>query len=138
MKITLDIAEKIAQKCVDKAEEINVPMIISIMGDDGRLIVFKKMNNALPVSIKISQAKAYTAYALKMRSDELGKLSQPGEMLYGIDTVCDDIVLFGGGIPLKVKGELVGSIGVSGGSVEEDITVAEAGEDFFNNRYTSN
>jgi len=137
MKINLSIAEKISEKCLEKAEQINVPMIISIVGDDGRLISFKKMDNALPVSIQISQAKAYTAYALKMRSDELGELAQPGEMLYGIDTACENIVLFGGGIPLKINGDVVGAVGVSGGSVEEDMTVAEAGVEFFNNRYTS-
>jgi len=72
MEMNLNIAEKISEKCLEKAEKINVPMIISIVGNDGRLITFKKMDGALPVSIKISQAKAYTAYALKMRSDELG------------------------------------------------------------------
>ncbi|CCU77911.1 hypothetical protein HSACCH_00265 [Halanaerobium saccharolyticum subsp. saccharolyticum DSM 6643] len=137
MEINLNIAEKISEKCLEKAEKINVPMIISIVGDDGRLIIFKKMDGALPVSIKISQAKAYTAYALKMRSDKLGELSQPGKMLYGIDTVCDNIVLFGGGFPLKVNGEVIGALGVSGGSVEEDMSVAEAGVKFFNNRYTN-
>jgi len=58
-------------------------------------------------------------------------------MLYGIDTVCDNIVLFGGGFPLKVNGEVIGALGVSGGSVEEDMSVAEAGVNFFNNRYTN-
>lgn len=137
MKLSLNIAEKIAEECLKKAERMNIAMVISVLGDDGKLITFKRMDNALPVSIDLAPAKAYTAYALRMTTEELGEISKPGEMLYGIDTSCENIVLFGGGIPLRSQGEVIGAVGVSGGSVDEDIEVAQAGVKFFVNRYTS-
>ncbi|RCW45659.1 MULTISPECIES: heme-binding protein [unclassified Halanaerobium] len=137
MKISLNIAEKIAEQCQKKAEKMNLAAVISVVGDDGKLITFKKMDNALPISIELAPAKAYTAYALRMTTQELGEISSPGNMLYGIDTSCENIVLFGGGIPLKSQGEVVGAVGVSGGTVDEDIEIAESGAEFFVNRYTS-
>lgn len=137
MKLSLSIAEKISEQCQKKAERMNLAVVIAVVGDDGKLISFKRMDNALPVSIELAPAKAYTAYALRMTTSELGEISGPGDMLYGIDSSCENIVLFGGGIPLKSQGEVIGAVGISGGTADEDIEVAEAGVEFFVNRYTS-
>ena len=138
MKINLKIAENIANKCFEKAKEINVPMSIAIVGNDGQLIYFKRMDGALPISIDLAPAKAYSAYSLRMTTEKLKTLTEPGEMLYGLDKSCENIVIFGGGIPLKFNSEVIGAVGVSGGSVQEDIEVADSGVNFFENRYTTN
>ena len=138
MKINLTIAENIANKCFEKAKKINIPMSIAIIGNDGQLVHFKRMDGALPISIELAPAKAYTAYSLRMTTEKLKTLTKPGEMLYGLDTSCENIVIFGGGIPIKFNNEVIGAIGVSGGSVQEDIKVAEFGVKFFENRYTTN
>lgn len=138
MKLSLTIAEKLSQKCLEKAKRINVPVSIAIIGNDGKLVCFNRMDGALPISIELAPAKAYTAYSLRMTTEKLKTLTEPGEMLYGLDTSCDKIVVFGGGIPIKFNDEVIGAVGVSGGSVEEDIEVAKSAVNFFKNRYTSN
>ncbi|WP_342764523.1 heme-binding protein [Haladaptatus sp. R4] len=90
------------------------------------------MDDALLASIDIAQNKAYSAVSLKMPTHELANASQPNESLFGIHSTNDDrIVIFGGGYPLRVDGDVVGAVGVSGGAVEEDRTVAEAGVEAF-------
>jgi uncharacterized protein GlcG (DUF336 family) len=87
---------------------------------------FKRMDGTLPVSTELAVSKAYTAAAVRMPTHKLGELAQPGGELYGIQhTHNGRIVLFGGGYPLCVAGQVVGGIGVSGGTVEQDMRVAE-------------
>jgi hypothetical protein len=84
------------------------------------------MDGALPASSEIAVSKAYTAAVLRMATHEVGELAQPGGILYGIQhTHNGKIILFGGGFPLLLDGEVVGAIGISGGSVDEDIRVAQ-------------
>jgi uncharacterized protein GlcG (DUF336 family) len=85
------------------------------------------MDGAWLGSIDISINKAFTARAFDMSTDELSKASQSGESLFGINTTNDDkIVIFGGGMPVKADGAVIGAVGASGGSVENDIKVVEA------------
>jgi uncharacterized protein GlcG (DUF336 family) len=85
------------------------------------------MDGALLASVDIAQNKAYTAASLELTTETVWEVSQPGEPLYGLGETNDGrIVTFGGGIPLEENGRVVGAVGVSGGSVEEDVTVAEA------------
>jgi len=138
MKISLKIAENLTQQCLEKARKINIPVSIAVIDNDGKLVCFSRMDEALPISIELAPAKAYTAYSLRMTTEKLKTLTEPGEMLYGLENSCDNIVIFGGGIPIRFKDKVIGAVGVSGGSVEEDIEVAQAGVEFFENRYTSN
>ncbi|UCD90827.1 MAG: heme-binding protein, partial [Desulfobacterales bacterium] len=88
---------------------------------------FARMDETLPASTEIAVSKAYTSAVLRKSTHEVGKLAQPGEPLYGIQHTHDGkIVLFGGGLPLRLNGNVVGAVGISGGTVEEDIQIAEA------------
>lgn len=130
--VSADVAESILAAAEEKATEIEVPMCIAVFDDGANLVAFRRMDDALLASIDIAQNKAYSAVSLKMPTHELANASQPNESLFGIHSTNDDrIVIFGGGYPLRVDGDVVGAVGVSGGAVEEDRTVAEAGvEDF--------
>jgi uncharacterized protein GlcG (DUF336 family) len=103
-------------------------MVIAVANSEGNLVAQHRMDDAWLASVSISRNKAYTAAALDTPTHELAEPSEPGNSLYGLDS-CDDgqIVIFGGGYPLERDGDIVGAIGVSGGAVEDDRTVAEAG-----------
>ena len=90
------------------------------------MIAEHRMNGALLVSLDVALNKAYTAVAVKVPNHKLANLCQPGQSLYGLQ-VCDRgrVVIFGGRYPVEFEGALVGGLGVSGGSVEEDMKVAE-------------
>ncbi|WP_371379871.1 cob(I)yrinic acid a,c-diamide adenosyltransferase [Sporomusa aerivorans] len=124
----LDRAKRMIEAAEKKAIEIGVPMVIAVVDAGGNLVAQERMDNALLASVSIALNKAYTAVALKMSTDQAAAVSQPGQMLYGLNTTdgCR-MVVFGGGFPLWENGVLVGGIGVSGGSVDEDMTVAKAG-----------
>lgn len=108
-----------------KAKEMNIPIVFSAVDSGGNLILLHRMENSLLASINISMNKAYTANSLKRATHELGELSKPDGPLYGIQNTNDNrIVIFGGGYPIKQNGVVVGGIGVSGGSVEEDMEIA--------------
>lgn len=124
--VNLALAKEITAAAEAKAIEIKVPMYITIDDADANLISINRMAGAILVSEKISQGKAYTAVALKMPTSTLTALAQPGTDLYGIQNN-SNIIIFGGGFPLVLNGEVIGSIGVSGGSVDEDMSVAQAG-----------
>ncbi len=107
--------------------DLGVMMAIAITDGEGGLRFFIRMNGALPASTELAMSKAYTAAALRMPTREVGRLALPGKDLYGIQhTHSGKIILFGGGIPLNVGSQVVGGIGVSGGTVEEDERVAQA------------
>lgn len=121
-------AKKVIESAEQKAVEIGVPMVIAVVDSGGNLVAQQRMDNALLASISIALNKAYTAVALKMSTDQAAIVSQPGQMLYGINTADNcRLVIFGGGLPIWENGVLLGGIGVSGGSVDEDIAVAKAG-----------
>ena len=134
MEITTNIdnnlSRVLSKLCRDKAEEIKVPMVIAFSGVMGDLVHFERMSKALPVSIDIAINKAYTSAAVKLPTHVIAEVTVPGQSLYGLQTTDKGrVVIFGGGFPLEVNGELVGSVGVSGGSVEEDMVVAQAAVD---------
>ncbi len=124
----LEKAKKMIAAAEKKAVEIGVPMVIAVVDAGGNLVAQERMDNALLASVSIALNKAYTAVALKMATDQAAAVAQPGQSLYGINTTDNcRIVIFGGGIPIWENGVLVGGIGVSGGSVDEDMSVAKAG-----------
>lgn len=125
MSLDLKRAKTILERAEKKALELNVPMTFAIVDEGGNILALHRMDGALLASLDIAQGKAYTALSLRMSTAELSKLVKPGEPLYGIEnTNQGQIVIFGGGMPIKENGRVIGGLGVSGGSVEEDIEVA--------------
>ena len=128
MKLKLDFAIKMIKAAEKKAKAIGVPMVVTVVDEGGNLVAQHRMDSALLASINISKNKAYTAVAVKVPTHELAALSQPGQPLFGIHNADGGrIVIFGGGFPLKQGDHVIGGIGVSGGSVEEDVACAKAG-----------
>ena len=120
------VAEIVAGIAEGEAANLEVPMAIAVVDAEGGLQLFKRMDGALPVSTELAIGKAYTSAAVRMPTHKLGELAQPGGALYGIQhTHQGRIVLFGGGYPLYLDGRVAGAIGVSGGTVEQDMLVAE-------------
>lgn len=127
MTLTLDLALELIRAAREQAEKIKVPMVIAVVDAGGNLVAQQRMDGALLVSVDISRNKAYSAVAVKIPTHELAQAAQPGQPLFGIHNADGGrIVIFGGGFPLFHNGVLVGGIGVSGGSVTDDITCAEA------------
>ncbi|PYS99990.1 MAG: cobalamin adenosyltransferase [Acidobacteria bacterium] len=132
--ISLDEAMRVISAARKKAEEIGVMQNIAVVDAGGNLAAFAHMDGAWIGSIDIAKNKAYTARAFDMTTEALGAISQPGEMCYGIHASNDlKVIIFGGGIPLVRNGTVFGAIGVSGGTVPQDIEVAEAGLAAFDN-----
>ncbi|NOH15603.1 cob(I)yrinic acid a,c-diamide adenosyltransferase [Clostridium cochlearium] len=130
IKMNREIAEYLMEKLLKKSEEIKVPMVICIVDESGNPIMFQRMDGALLASINISIGKAYSAVAFRMSTDKLKELALPQGELYGINNM-KKIITFGGGEPLIVNGRIIGGIGVSGGTVEEDMMVAQFGKRTF-------
>ncbi|WP_301923084.1 heme-binding protein [Ferruginibacter sp.] len=128
MNITLEQAEKMIAAAKAKAIEMDVKMNICIVDAGADILAFVRMNGAWLGSGDISLKKAKTARFFDMNSGVIGSLSQPGGSLYNIEHSNGCLISFPGGIPVKnAQGEVIGAIGVSGSSVENDHTVAEAG-----------
>jgi uncharacterized protein GlcG (DUF336 family) len=126
--LPLEAAEEIVAAAKKKAVELNTRMDIAVVDEGGNLKAFARMDGAWLGSIDISIRKARTARWFDMNTGEIGKLSQPGGPLFGIEHSNGGLITFPGGVPLRNrKGEIVGAIGVSGSTVENDHTVAVAG-----------
>lgn len=128
MNITLEQAETAIQAAKARAKEIDTLMNIAVVDAGANLIAFAHMDGAWLGSIDISQRKARTARYFNMDSGEIGKLSQPGGPLYNIEHSNGGLITFPGGICIKdANGEIIGAIGVSGSTVENDHLVAQSG-----------
>jgi uncharacterized protein GlcG (DUF336 family) len=126
--VTLSAGQTILEAARIKATEIGVPMNIAVVDDGCNLVAFARMDDAWLGSIDIAQNKAYTARAFDMPTKDLAPLAQPGGPLYGIEASNQGrLIVFAGGIPLVSGNRVVGAVGVSGGTVEQDQEVAEAG-----------
>jgi len=126
--LTLEAAERILAAATKKAAELGTRMDIAVVDAGGNLKAFVRMDGAWLGSIDISNRKARTARWFDMNTGEIGKLSQPGGPLYGIEHSNGGLITFPGGVLLKNgKGNVVGAVGVSGSTVENDHTVAAAG-----------
>lgn len=126
--ITLEKAYQVVKAAYEKALEMELKMDIAVVDAGANLKAFVRMDGAWLGSIDIAIKKAKTARFFDMPTGELGKISQPGGSLYQIEVSNGGLITFPGGIPLKnAAGEIVGAIGVSGDSVENDHAVAEAG-----------
>ncbi len=128
MNITLEQAEKAIAAAKQKAVAIDTKMNIAIVDGGANLVAFARMDGAWLGSLDISIKKAKTARFFDMNTGIVGELSQPGGSLYNIEHSNNGLITFPGGIPIKnASGEIIGAIGVSGSSVENDHAVADAG-----------
>jgi uncharacterized protein GlcG (DUF336 family) len=126
--IDLDQAQTVVAAALKKAEEISTLMNVTVIDAGGNLKAFARMDGAWLGSIDISAKKARTARFFDMDSGAIGNLSQPAGPLYNIEVSNGGLITFPGGVPLKnASGEIIGAIGVSGSTVENDHTVAVAG-----------
>src|SRR5947208_13632228 len=127
-QVRLDDARRVIAAAEKKAAEIGQAMNVAVADEGGNIVAHVRMDGAWLGSIDISQKKAYTSRAFDITTKDLATHSQAGGQFFGIHASNNGkIMIFAGGIPLKKDGKVVGAIGVSGGSGEQDHAVAEAG-----------
>lgn len=127
LSLSLEDARRIIAAGERKAIELNVPYNIAVVDSGGALVAHVRMDGAWLGSVDIAIDKAWTARAFDMTTEELSQLTQSGRQGFGLNTTnrCR-VVIFGGGTPIAVDGAVIGAVGGSGGSVEQDILVANA------------
>jgi uncharacterized protein GlcG (DUF336 family) len=126
--VTLEEARHVIAAAERKAKQLEQPVNIAVADAGGNLIAHVRMDEAWIGSIDISIKKAFTARAFDVATKDLAKFSQSGGQFFGIHASNEGrVMIFAGGVPLKRAGKVVGAIGVSGGSGEQDHAVAEAG-----------
>ena len=131
-EMTLQKAKRLALAVEKEAEKIGVKAVVAVSNAAARPVLVECMDDSYIASYDVAFNKAYTVVALKMSTSTLKNLSQPGESLYGIQfTNQGKIVIFGGGEPLYMNGKIVGGLGVSGGSEEQDTYLAQYGAKIF-------
>ena len=126
--ITLEEAQRILSAAEQKARQMGQPMNIAVMDAGRNLVAFHRIDGAWVASTDIAIDKAFTSAGRGLTTRKIGEMAQPGQPLFGINTTNGGrIVIFAGGIPLMRDGGVIGAVGVSGGTVDEDEEVAEAG-----------
>ena len=134
MSVTLADARRVIEAAEKRADEIGQPMNIAVVDAGGNLVAHVRQDGAWIGSIEISISKAWTSRAFDISTQDLGDNSQPTQQFFGIHTTNAHgrgVAIFAGGVPLSRDGKVVGAVGVSGGSGEQDQTVAEAGAGAF-------
>ena len=127
-KLTLEDMQVALEACWRKALEIGVPMGIAINDEGGNLLIFERMDGAVLGCIQVAIDKAYTSAVLGVSTADEGRLAQPRQPDYGANTLCGGrIVILGGGVPIILNKVVLGAVGCSSGTVDQDIAVAEAG-----------
>ena len=133
-KMTLAAAKELIQAVENKAAEMGVKAVVAVSDAGGNTIAVECMDDAYIASYDIAVNKAFTVVSLKMPTKNLAELAAPGGSLYGIQfTNNGRIIIFGGGEPLMKEGKVLGGLGVSGGSAEQDTLLGEYGRDYFIN-----
>lgn len=124
---TLENIERMAKRARQKALDLKVPIVFAAVDEGGNTILLQRMENALMGSIDVALNKAYTSAAFQMPTHILGREARPGGSLYGIEVSNRGrLILFGGGLPYEYNGRVVGGIGISGGTIEQDMAIAQA------------
>lgn len=133
--LSLEDARRVLDAALQKAVEIGQPMNVAVVDDGGHLLAFGRQDGAILGSIDIATKKARTAALMKLSTEDLGKAAATDGPLYGIEVTNGGLVIFGGGIPLTdAEAGVVGAIGVSAGSVEQDMEVAQSGVEALSGR----
>lgn len=131
-KMTLEFANSLIEKVKEKAAELGVDAVIAVADAAGRPVSVQCMDDAYIASYDIALNKSFTSASLKMSTEALSHLAQPGGSLYGIQfTNGGKIVIFGGGEPLEADGKIIGALGVSGGTAAQDTEIAAYGKEAF-------
>jgi uncharacterized protein GlcG (DUF336 family) len=130
-ELTLEGAQAALRAALEKAREIGSPSSIAVVDAGRELLAFARMDGALLASAEIAQAKAYTARSLNCATKDVDTATQPGGPLYGLQTAHAAagraLVTFGGGVPVTVDGQVVGAVGVAGGTPDQDHEIASVG-----------
>nr|WP_113001305.1 heme-binding protein [Rhizobium sp. Root1203] len=140
LKPTLSVAHarEMIETSMSQATALNVPCSIAVIGPDGYLLSFERQDGAMTGSVELAINKAFTAQIFNNGTDRLSVLAQPGAELFGIQHSHNGrVVVFGGGIPIQFQGQVIGAIGVSGGTVAEDVAIAETGAGILTERLVS-
>jgi uncharacterized protein GlcG (DUF336 family) len=127
--LSLDLADarRIIAAGERKAIETGIPYNIAVVDAGGGLVAHVRMDGAWLGSVDIAINKAWTARAFDASTEDLAHMTQSGQQGFGLNTTNDSrVVIFGGGIPIKIEGAVIGAVGASGGSVEQDVCVARA------------
>lgn len=131
--MSLSLARKLVYKVEEKASEMGVKAVVAVADRAGRPIIVECMDDSYIASYDIAVNKAFTSVSLKMSTKTLSTLSQPGQSLYGIQFTNDGkIVIFGGGEVLECCSKIIGAVGVSGGTEEQDTALAAYAKEVFN------
>ncbi len=126
--ITLDLAARMTQAAIDKAQAIGALVSAAVVDQGGHLVHFQRMDKAEVAGPTLAVDKAFTSVAHRIETAELAALTQPGADLWGLQANGGGrYVVFGGGVPCWYDGVVVGAVGVSGGTAEEDADCARAG-----------
>ncbi len=126
--ITLAQAKRLIKMVENKAEQMGVKAVVAVSNTAARPVAIECMDDSYIASYDVALNKAYTVVALKMSTIKLKGLANPGQSLYGIQfTNAGQIVIFGGGDPLVYNGKIIGGLGVSGGSEEQDTELSAYG-----------
>ncbi|MBC8337506.1 MAG: heme-binding protein [Alphaproteobacteria bacterium] len=126
-RLSLEDARKLIRGAARKATAMGVPMCIAVTDESGNLIAFERMDGAKILSVDLSADKAFTAAVSKRPTHEYNEICQPGNLVFGIHTSSKGrFSTVGGGYPVSVRGTVVGAIGVSGGTAEQDMVCAGA------------
>lgn len=125
--VTLESAKRLATVAEQEATRLGVRIVVSITNPEGNLVLLHRMDGAALASVSVSMDKAYSAAALQGPTHEFSELGEPGGSAYGLHTSDGGrLTLFGGGFPLLQDGQMVGAVGISGASTEEDMDIARA------------
>ena len=129
-KLTIDDAKLALEACKKKSAEIGVPMDIAITDESGNLLIFHRMDSAVLGCIQVAIDKAYTSAIFGVATGDEGKLAQPGQPDFGANTLCGGrVVIIAGGVPILRKNVVLGAVGCSSGTPDQDTMVAQAGVD---------
>jgi uncharacterized protein GlcG (DUF336 family) len=127
MNITLTQSEQVLSQAKAKANEIGVPVNIAIMDTTGYLKTLQRMDDAFIGTIDVAIQKAKTAMLFRMNTEQVGEFLKPEAAAYGLENTNGGLVGFAGGMPIKQGGKIIGYIGVSGGAIPQDFSIATAG-----------
>ena len=131
-RLELADARKLLRGASEKARDIGIPMCIAVVDESGNLIALERMDGGKITSLTIAQDKAFTAAAARKATHEYNAACVPGNLAFGIHTeVGGRLSVVGGGLPVEVDAVVVGGIGISSGTPEQDMECAQAGIDYF-------
>lgn len=131
-RLSLDEAKVLVEGAEEKSREIEVPMCIAVADESGNLVAFTRMDGAKISSISIAIDKAFTAAAARKGTHEYNQLCMPGKPTFGIHVTNQGrFSIIGGGLPIVIDGDVVGGVGISAGTAEQDQVVAQGAVDYF-------